>query len=304
MSTSRSASEASLLEKCWSHPTIRIAFFLLGLLTLACFLGPLVSPYSSATLSENQFSSPSFQHWMGTDINGRDVLTMTLEGGRISILVGLVGAGISLAVGTVYGLVSGYLGGRVDTLMMRFVDTLYSLPRIVMVMVLIALFDGKTKGWMETMGGGEWVEYSRILLLFVGLGLVEWLTMARIVRGQVLSLKERAFIQASQTMGQSHWQIMRLHLLPNLIGIVVVYMTLTIPTVILEESFLSFLGLGVQAPQASWGTLLSDGASMINPVKIYWWLLAAPAFMMGFTLLALNFLGDALRDTLDPTSKR
>jgi len=304
VSTSRSASEASLPEKCWSHPTIRTALILLGLLTLACFLGPLISPYSSAMLSENQFSSPSFQHWMGTDINGRDVLTMTLEGGRISILVGLVGAGISLAVGTVYGLVSGYLGGRVDTLMMRFVDTLYSLPRIVMVMVLIALFDGKTKGWMETMGGGEWVEYSRILLLFVGLGLVEWLTMARIVRGQVLSLKERAFIQASQTMGQSHWQIMRLHLLPNLTGIVVVYMTLTIPTVILEESFLSFLGLGVQAPQASWGTLRSDGASMINPVKIYWWLLAAPAFMMGFTLLALNFLGDALRDTLDPTSKR
>jgi peptide/nickel transport system permease protein/oligopeptide transport system permease protein len=284
--------------------TVQWTFGLLLLLFGLCFLGPLFSPYSSDILSENQFSPPSAQHWMGTDINGRDVLTMTLEGGRISLLVGLVGAGISLVIGTFYGLISGYMGGKIDLIMMRIVDIMYSLPRIVIVMVLIAIFDSQTKGLLDTFGWYDLVQYSRILLLFVGLGLVEWLTMARIVRGQVLSLKERQYVLASQTMGQSHWRIMTRHLLPNLIGIVIVYLTLTIPTVILEESFLSFLGLGVQAPQASWGTLLSDGASMINPIKIYWWLLFTPSLMMGLTLLALNFLGDALRDVYDPSAKK
>ncbi len=287
-----------------NNRTVKWTFGVLILLFILCFLGPLLSPYSSDMLSENQFSPPSLSHWMGTDINGRDVLTMTMEGGRVSLLVGLVGASISLVVGICYGLVSGYMGGKVDAVMMRIVDIMYSLPRIVIVMVLIAIFDRETKGLLDSLGFHEMIKYSRILLLFIILGLVEWLTMARIVRGQVLSLKQRQFVLAAETMGQSHIRIMTRHLLPNLIGIVIVYLTLTIPAVILEESFLSFLGLGVQAPQSSWGTLLSDGASMINPIKIYWWLLLAPSLFMGLTLLSLNFLGDALRDIFDPTTKK
>lgn len=295
-------------ETAWqalrSNRTVRWTFGLLVFLFLICYLGPLFSPYSSDTLSENQFSPPSAQHWMGTDINGRDVLTMTMEGGRISLLVGLVGASISLVIGTLYGMISGYMGGKVDAIMMRIVDIMFSLPRIVIVMVLIAIFDYQTKDVLDEVGWDWLVQYSRIILLFAGLGLVQWLTMARIVRGQVLSLKQRQYVMAAQTMGQSNWMIMIKHLLPNLIGIVIVYLTLTIPTVILEESFLSFLGLGVQAPQASWGTLLSDAKQMINPIKIYWWLLLAPSLFMGLTLLSLNFLGDALRDVLDPSSKK
>ncbi len=236
-----------LLSAVGQHPTVRWTAGLLLVLALLCFLGPLLSPYSSSTLSENQFSPPSFSHWMGTDINGRDVLTMTLEGGRVSLLVGLVGASISLIIGTLYGLISGYLGGKIDTLMMRVVDILYALPRIVIVMVLIALFDQQTRALLEQSGWPQLIQYSRILLLFVGLGFVEWLTMARIVRGQVLTLKERAYVQAALSMGQSRWRIMSRHLLPNLTGIILVYLTLTIPAVILEESFLSFLGLGDQS---------------------------------------------------------
>ena len=284
--------------------TVQWTFGLLVFLFALCFLGPVFSPYSSDQLSENQFAPPSAQHWMGTDINGRDVLTMTMEGGRVSLLVGLVGATISLVVGTLYGMISGYLGGKTDAIMMRIVDILFSLPRIVIVMVLIAIFDFKVKEYLDLLGWEWLVRYSKIILLFACLGLVQWLTMARIVRGQVLSLKQRQFVMAAQTMGQSDWMIMIKHLLPNLIGIVIVYLTLTIPTVILEESFLSFLGLGVQAPQASWGTLLNDARQMINPIKIYWWLLLAPSLFMGLTLLSLNFLGDALRDVLDPSSKR
>jgi len=291
-------------ELLWSNQTLRWTLGLLVLLFLICFLGPLFSPYSSAMLSENQFHPPSSEHWLGTDINGRDVLTMTMEGGRISLLVGIVGASISLVIGTLYGMISGYLGGKVDLIMMRIVDTLYSLPRIIIIMLIIAVCDHYTRSFLENFGMPTLVQYSRIILLFATLGLVQWLTMARIVRGQVLSLKERQFVYAAQAMGRSHIGIMVKHLLPNLVGIIIVYLTLTIPTVILEEAFLSFLGLGVQAPQASWGTLLKDGADMINPVKINWWLLAAPALFMGLTLLALNFLGDALRDIFDPTGKR
>jgi len=283
--------------------TVQWTFGLLVFLFALCFLGPWLSPYSSDTLSDNQFSPPSAQHWMGTDINGRDVLTMTMEGGRVSLLVGLVGATISLIVGTLYGMTSGYLGGKTDAIMMRIVDIMFSLPRIVIVMVLIAIFDFKVKEYLDLLGWEWLVRYSRIILLFACLGLVQWLTMARIVRGQVLSLKQRQYVMASKTMGQSDWKIMIKHLLPNLIGIIIVYLTLTIPTVILEESFLSFLGLGVQAPQASWGTLLNDARQMINPIKIYWWLLLTPSLFMGVTLLSLNFLGDALRDILDPSSK-
>jgi peptide/nickel transport system permease protein/oligopeptide transport system permease protein len=218
-------------------------------------------------------------------------------------MVGLVGSLVSLIVGTTYGMVSGYVGGRLDDIMMRIVDILYSLPRLVIVILLIGVFDQQMKSFLEWFGSPKLVAHSRLIVLFIGLGMVEWLTMARIIRGQVLSLKEQTFVQASRALGQKPWKIILLHLLPNLRGIIIVYLTLTIPTVILEESFLSFLGLGVQAPQSSWGTLLSDGASMINPVRIAWWLLLGPALFMAVTLLSLNFIGDGLRDRFDPRSR-
>jgi oligopeptide transport system permease protein len=276
---------------------------LLGLVALA-LIGPLLSPYDYATPSENSLLPPQSSNWFGTDLNGRDVLTRTLYGARISLLVGVVGASVSLVIGVCYGIISGYYGGRVDAVMMRIVDVLYSLPRLILVIFIIAVFDQHAKKILLYLGLESWSSWSRLILLFLGLGMVEWLTMARIVRGQVLSLKERAFIHAAHVLGQSNRRIMLKHLLPNLSGVILVYLTLTIPSVILEESFLSFLGLGVQAPQASWGTLLSEGASFINPIKISWWMLLGPGIFMALTLLSLNFLGDALRDRFDPRFRK
>ncbi|MDR1304341.1 MAG: ABC transporter permease [Verrucomicrobiales bacterium] len=282
------------------RPIITVSVALLALVLLAAWLGPALSPYAYDDTGFAPLAPPSATHWFGTDANGRDVLTRALCGARISLLVGAVGALVSLSVGVCYGMVSGQLGGKADGVMMRLVDILYSLPRLVIVILLISVLDEKFKillgGWRLPL----LQEYSRLLLLFAGLGLVEWLTMARIVRGQVLTLKERQFVQAAQVLGQSRWRVMCRHLLPNLSGVILVYLTLTIPAVILEESFLSFLGLGVQAPQASWGTLLSEGAGFINPIETAWWLLAGPGLLIAVTLLALNFLGDALRDRCDP----
>jgi peptide/nickel transport system permease protein/oligopeptide transport system permease protein len=282
---------------------IQVAGGLLALVILAALIGPFLSPYGYDQVTEKQFAPPSLQHWFGTDLHGRDVFTRVIYGARVSLMVGLVGSLVSLIVGTTYGMVSGYVGGRLDDIMMRIVDILYSLPRLVIVILLIGVFDQQMKSFLEWFGSPKLVAHSRLIVLFIGLGMVEWLTMARIIRGQVLSLKEQTFVQASRALGQKPWKIILLHLLPNLRGIIIVYLTLTIPTVILEESFLSFLGLGVQAPQSSWGTLLSDGASMINPVRIAWWLLLGPALFMAVTLLSLNFIGDGLRDRFDPRSR-
>ena len=227
-----------------------------------------------------------------------------LEGARISLLVGVSGALIALIIGTTYGLISGYAGGRTDSAMMRFVEILYAIPRLIILILATFIFDRHFKTWLTDHHYVALVGYSKIIILIVALGLIEWLTMARIVRGQVLALKNLQFIAAARALGQSHTRIIFRHLLPNIAGIVIIYLTLTIPAVILDESFLSFLGLGVAAPQASWGTLLSDGAQVINPVKSYWWLLLFPALVMSVTLLALNFLGDALRDALDPRARR
>jgi len=183
------------------------------------------------------------------------------------------------------------------------VEILYSIPRLIIILIFINAFDKYLKEWMAGTGLGGMVADSRVVILILCLGLIEWLTMARIVRGQVLALKAQQYVAAAQALGQSHFKILTRHLLPNLLGIVVVYLTLTVPAVILDESFLSFLGLGIQPPQASWGSLLADGAEVINPVRSHWWLLVFPAVAMCVTLLALNFLGDAVREVADPRQK-
>ncbi len=226
---------------------------------------------------------PSLSHAFGTDELGRDVLSRVLNGGRISLLVGLVGTLVSLLIGITWGAVAGYRGGRTDEFMMRIVDVLYSLPYIFLVILLLVFFS------------------RSLIMLFVALGLVQWLTMARIVRGQVLSLKAQTFVEAARALGASDWRIIFRHIVPNTLGPVIVYTTLTVPAVILQEAFLSFLGLGVQPPNASWGTLVSDGARVL---VLFPWLVVFPGAALSLTLLAFNFLGDGLRDALDPQDRR
>jgi len=286
------------------NPVAVGAMLIIAVIVFAAIFGPLLYHVDPHATSRAQYQPPGHAHYFGTDNNGRDSLARILEGARISLLVGFSGAFISLFVGTTYGLVSGYLGGRADNIMMRLVEILYALPRLIILILFTFVFDTHFKTWLAAHGYISMVGYSKIIILILALGLIEWLTMARIVRGQVLSLKNLQFVTAARALGQSHARIIYRHLLPNIAGIVIVYLTLTIPAVILDESFLSFLGLGVQAPQASWGSLLSDGAQVINPVHSYWWLLLYPALVMSVTLLALNFLGDALRDALDPRARR
>ncbi len=284
------------------------------LIVLLAIFGPSLFHTNPEGTSRQQNEPPSFSseragrsripaHLFGTDLNGRDVFSRVLQGAQISLLVGACGALVSFGIGTAYGLVAGYVGGKTDAVMMRAVEILYSIPRLILIIIASFTFDPVLKEHLAQIEGGRYVGYSKILILILALGVIEWLTMARIVRGQVLSLKAQQFTTAARALGQTHLRIIWHHLLPNLLGIVIVYLTLTIPAVILDESFLSFLGLGIQAPQASWGSLLSDGAQSINSIKIYWWLIAFPAAVMSLTLLALNFLGDALRDALDPRTR-
>lgn len=250
-------------------------------------------------VSDTQFAAPGAQHWFGTDIHGRDVFSRVFFGAQISLLIGVVGALISLAIGVLWGAIAGYVGGRTDNVMMRIVDMLYSVPSIIFFMVLIS-----TLG--ELLGKSHFIRLSpaladsfRIILLFVGLGAVSWLTMARIVRGQVLSLRSRQFVEASRALGARPPWIIAHHIIPNIFGIVITYLALTMPAIILYESFLSFLGFGVEPPMASWGTLIAEGVGQINAVRIYWWLVIFPGGILVATLLALNFLGDGLRDAWD-----
>ena len=297
------ASHPGALRRLLKNPKAIAALAVLGLIVLLAIAGPLVFPYAPETTTSAKLTAPSAEHWCGTDLNGRDLFSRVLQGARVSLIVGLCGALISFLIGTTYGLISGYVGGRTDNVMMRLVEVLHSVPRLIIIIVAIFTFAPRLEGFLHE----KWPEmkgYAKVLIIILSLGLIEWLSMARIVRGQVLTLKEQQFVLAARALGQSHTRIILRHLLPNLIGVVVVYLTLTIPAVILDESFLSFLGLGIQAPQASWGSLLADGAQVINPIRSYWWLLLFPAAVMSLTLLALNFLGDALRDALDPRARR
>ena len=282
-----------------NKPAVIGLWFLIGLILLV-ILWPWAAPYSWETISDAQFQPPSWKHWFGTDVHGRDLLTRVIFGAQVSLLVGVVGAGVAFVIGVAWGAVSGYVGGRLDGLMMRFVDVLYALPSIIFVIVLLTtLKDGATR-WLTVVAGSKSSALAPMLLLFAGLGAVSWLTMARIVRGQVLALRSRPFVDASRSLGASHARIIWRHILPNVWGIIIVYLTLTVPSVILYESFLSYLGLGIQPPMASWGSLVAEGAGQLNPIRIYWWLLVFPSTMLVTTLLALNFLGDGLRDAFDP----
>lgn len=261
-------------------------------------LGPLLVSHAPNAPGELPFDPPGSAHWMGSDIHGRDLLSRLWMSTRISLVVGGVGALLSLLIGVSWGMIAAYAGGRLDAMMMRAVDVLYALPNLVFVMLVMSVFESAIAGRLAS-GAPSLAPMARMVLLVGCLGAVSWLTMARIVRGQVLVLRERPFVLASRALGTRPWRILVRHILPNIAGVVIVYLTLTVPAVVLQESFLSFLGLGVRPPQASLGTLIADGATQLNPVRMRLWLLAFPAGMLALLLTALNWVGDGLRDAFD-----
>jgi oligopeptide transport system permease protein len=281
-------SGSSLWKDAWIRlranrlATISLYFFIF--ISMLTVLGPeiITSSYEEQDLN-NTCASPSAKSLFGTDNLGRDLFARVLHGGRISLAVGFLATTVSLLIGVAYGMTSGYLGGKMDMLMMRVVDILYSLPFTIFVILLMVLFG------------------RNFILLFIAIGAVEWLTMARITRGQTLSLKQAEFIEAARALGYSHSRVLFRHILPNLLGPVIVYATLTVPAVMLLEAVLSFLGLGVQAPMSSWGSLIKEGSEKMDIAP---WLIFFPGLFFSLTLLALNFLGDGLRDALDPKAAK
>lgn len=279
---------SSLWKDAWSRlRKNRLAvgsLFTFIFIVLFCIVGPWISPWEANT--QDLFlgaTGPSAQHWFGTDTLGRDLMVRVMYGGRISLLVGLVATLVALSIGVIYGATAGYVGGRTDSAMMRFVDLLYAIPFTIFVILLMVAF-----------GRSLW-------LIFVAIGAVEWLSMARIVRSGVIGLKKQEFVEAAVSLGYSHRRIILRHLIPNVLGPVIVIATLTVPAVMLLEAFLSFLGLGVQPPDASWGVLINEGQ---QNMEIYPWLLIWPAAFFATTLFCLNFIGDGLRDALDPKSAK
>lgn len=264
-----------------NHLAVFGLILLVGLILLS-LLTPWIAPYG---YEEQNLSlgptPPSLAHWFGTDVVGRDLLTRIMYGGRVSLTVGFVATAVALMIGVTWGAIAGYVGGRVDAIMMRLVDILYALPFMIFIILLTVVF-GRS-----------------LILLFLAIGAVEWLTMARIVRTQVQSLRQQEFVEAAISLGLSPWRVIARHVVPNALGPIIIYTTLTIPSVMLLEAFLSFLGLGIQPPQSSWGLLISYG---VESMEEYPWLLIFPGLALTLTLFALNFLGDGLRDALDPRS--
>ncbi|AQT59592.1 peptide ABC transporter permease [Cellvibrio mixtus] len=261
-----------------------LGLFVILFMVAIALLTPWIAPYSYEEQNlDLGASAPSADHWLGTDTLGRDQLTRIMYGSRISLMVGFIATAVALTIGVLWGAIAGFVGGRVDAVMMRIVDALYALPFTIFIILLTVIFG------------------SSMLLLFLAIGAVEWLTMARIVRGQVLTIKRQEFVEAAISMGLSPWRIITRHLIPNVLGPVIVYTTLTIPSVILLESFLSFLGLGIQPPASSWGSLISGG---VETMEEYPWLLIFPGLVLTITLFSLNFLGDGLRDALDPRASK
>jgi oligopeptide transport system permease protein len=254
-------------------------------ITLAAIVVPVAWPHGIEDASwENILIAPTFDnwHWFGTDANGRDLLVRTFYGGRISLAIGVLTTLVALLIGVTYGAVAGFFGGRLDGFMMRLVDVLYALPLIFFIIILVTVFG------------------RNIFLVFVGIGAVEWLTMSRIVRGQTLSVRTREFVEAAVAIGVSRGAILGRHIVPNVLGPVIVYVTLLIPTNIIVESYLSFLGLGVQEPLTSWGLLISQGSGQLEDAP---WLMAFPATFLAITMFCFNFIGDGLRDALDPRDR-
>ena len=276
---------ADARRRLFANKAALVAMILLAVIALLALFAPWLSPHPYDEVYWERIQAPpdfANQHWFGTDGNGRDLFVRTLYGARVSLLVGILATLVSLVIGVTYGAIAGFFGGRIDNLMMRFVDIMYSLPFMFFVILLMVIFG------------------RNIFLIFIALGAVEWLTMARIVRGQTLSIKRKEFIEAAYAAGVSNWMIIRRHIIPNVLGPVIVYMTLTIPQVILTESFISFLGLGVQEPLTSWGVLISEGARLMESAP---WLLVFPASFLAVTLFCFNFIGDGLRDALDPRDR-
>ncbi len=284
-----------------------LSFIFLFTLTSLAIFAPIASNRVSTEQNLNLGAvPPSAAHWFGTDTFGRDLFVRTFEGGRVSLAVGLTATLVALTIGVLYGSISGFIGGKLDALMMRVVDILYSLPFVVFVILLMVMckdLGDSVEKWLSVhLGhsvqlGAKW----NLFLLFAAIGAVEWLTMARIVRGQVQSLRKQEFIEAARALGLRKRRIILRHIVPNVLGVIIVYATLTVPSVMLLEAFLSYLGLGVQAPFASWGSLIDDGAKVMEE---YWWMLLFPATLFSATLFSLNFLGDGLRDALDPRASK
>lgn len=276
-----------------------------ALLFVLCFVGPLFSqPYYEQHLGIGA-TPPSAAHWLGTDTLGRDLLSRILYGGRISLMVGFAASFVALTIGVSYGAVSGYCGGKVDSVMMRIVDILYALPFTIFVILVMVFLKDPMRAFDAWLAKFSWFAgtqgMGKLLALFASIGAVEWLTMARVVRAQVMAIRKMDYIDAARSLGYGRARIIVRHLLPNTLGPIVVYATLTVPAVMLLEAFLSYLGLGVDAPMSSWGTLIKNGAEQM---EVYPWLLIFPASIFSVSLLALNFLGDGLRDALDVKSSK
>lgn len=285
------------------------SLLVLILIGISCFIIPLFSFIKDPNTQNlsNTFQSPDATHWLGTDQVGRDLLARLLLGGQISILVGLVATTLSVIMGVCYGAIAGYVGGKIDSLMMRFVDVLYGLPFLIVIILFSLLISGHIEvlstqliddwGWNKKL-----VEkFADLVPLFIAISALGWLTMARIARAQAISIKNQEFVEAAISLGLSHKNILTRHILPNMLGPIIVYTTLTVPAFILTEATLSYLGLGIEAPNSSWGILLKEGS---NYMETYPRLLIIPSIVFSITLFALNFLGDGLRDALDPKASK